>query len=298
MPLYLTHLSVTKVMAKRRPDCISDITTNTIKYCTMPIPSDLLPFELNLALKRFFANRGLDLDAVMEFTPFELDLENRRLQNLAGFVTEYERCGSREVMEVINGDFVFPPVFPSLSPEDDWYRFELWLQGEATRKPLADMLPDRLPFRKSEDLADDEIETELARLLRALRETHIGIALNDDLPIRLLYAYLQETLGETFEMSQGGWVLDGCSAYCPGCIQRPWCEIGQLGCWLEDEEAGKIYFTDELAPYVSASPQSLALLQKAQEEEDARLASIKNEAFDGFPEIEPLPDEDDLAEQN
>lgn len=45
----------------------------------MPNASDLLPLQKNLALKRLFANRGLDLDAVLEFTPHDLDLENRRL---------------------------------------------------------------------------------------------------------------------------------------------------------------------------------------------------------------------------
>ena len=259
---------------------------------------DLLPLQQNLTLKRHFANRGLDLKAVMDFTPLDLDLENRRLHNLADFIEEYERYGSREVMEAVKGEFQFPPIFPGISPENDWYRFELWLRDEAIQKPLADMLPDQQPFRKPEELDDEEIETELNRLLEAIEEANIGVGLNEGLPSRLLYAYLHETLGETFEVSNGGWSIDGCSGYCPGCIQRPWCETGQGGCWTEDEEAGKMHLTEDLAPYVSASTQSLALLIKAQEEENATYPGMSDEESATLSSIKRKPDEDWLAKQN
>lgn len=253
---------------------------------------ELLPLQQNLDLKRLFANRGLDLAAVIDFTPHDLDLENRRLLNLAKFVYEYDQYGSREAMEAVKGTFLFPPIFPDISPDNDWYRFELWLQGEAIQKPLADMLPDQLPFRKPEEIGDNEIEAESKRLLDAIEAANIGIGLCKGLPPRLLYAYLHETLGETFEVSNGGCVIDGCSGYCPDCIQRPWCDTGQDSCWSEDVEAGKIHFTEALTPYVSAAPHSLGPLQKIKAERDAEMEKFMRE--NPIPE----PDEDWLATQN
>lgn len=257
----------------------------------MPTPPDLLPLQQNLALKRLFTNRGLDLEAVMEFTPLDLDLENRRLQNLAEFIIEYDQYGSKEAMEAVKGEWQFPPIFPGISPENDWYRFELWLNGETIRKPLGEMTPDKVPFRKPEDIGDDEIEAELERLLEAIEGANIGIGLNEGLPPRLLYTYLHERLGDTFEMSNGGWVIDGCSGYCPGCIQRPWCNSGLDSCWPEDEAAGKIHFTEELAPYISAEPHSLEPMRKIQAAQDAEMEKFMRE----HPKE---PDEDWLAKRN
>jgi len=47
---------------------------------------DLLPYQQNLDYRREFKRLGLDLEALMEFTPLDLDLENRRLKNLLDFV--------------------------------------------------------------------------------------------------------------------------------------------------------------------------------------------------------------------
>jgi hypothetical protein len=264
----------------------------------MPIPPDLIPLQKNLDLKRLFENRGLDLAAVMEFTPHDLDLENRRLLSLAQFVYEYDRYGSREAMEVIKGDFQYPPIFPGISPDSDWYRFELWLQGEAIAKALGDMLTDQQPFRKPVEIGEDEIEAELKRLMSAINSAKISIGLQEGLPPRLLYGYLYETLGDTFNVDDGGWFIDGCSGYCPGCIQRPWCNTGQSSCWTEDEEAGKMHLPSELTPYVSASPQSLALLQEAQAREDAAFPDMNDEEFGGSSGFKSIQDEDWVAKNN
>lgn len=242
---------------------------------------DLLPYQQNLDYRREFKRLGLDLEALMEFTPMDLDMENRRLKSLLDFVHEYQRCGSKKAMEAIAGTYRFPPIFPGISPESDWFRFEQWMQGEPVRKKLAELLPENSHFRSPEEIGDDEIESETDRLAKTLYEAGYSIELNDDIPDRLVYAYLFEELGETFELDgpdySGGWVLSGCSGYCPGCFQRPWCESGQNLCWLEDEEAGKMYLIDELSQYVSASPQSLEMLQQSQAEEDARFEKFKAE---------------------
>ncbi len=260
---------------------------------------DLLPLQKNLALRRLFSNRGLDLEAVMEFTPHDLDLENKRLQNLAGFILEYDRYGSREAMEVIRGEWVFPPIFPGISPESDWLRFERWLLGEPLWQKLADKVSEiTTPFRAPEHIPEHEIESESKRLYHAIEDAGIAIGLREGMPPRLLYTYLYQELDDAFDMFDGSWHIDGCSGYCPGCIQRPWCDAGQGLCWDEDETAGKMHLTEELAPYVSASPQSLALLQQAQAEEDAEMAKFREENPDPMFENRAKPDEDWLAQQN
>lgn len=242
---------------------------------------DLLPYQKNLALKQEFKFLGLDLAAVMEFSPLDLDLENRRLENLLDFVHRYHKHGSREAMEVIEGAFLFPPIFPGIGPESDWYRFELWLEGKPTRMTLAEQLPKTFVLKKSEELSDEEIGAALEQLAEALHEAGYGISLNAGIPARLVYEYLVESLGEMFELDPGGgWHLVGCGGYCPGCFQRPWCGAGESSCWPEDEEAGKMSLIEALNPYVSASPRSLEILQRLQAEEDARMEKFKAENAD------------------
>ena len=253
---------------------------------------DLLPLQQNITLKRYFTTHNLDLEAVMEFTPHDLDLENRRLQNLVDFIEDYRRYGSQDVMEAVTGEYQFPPIFPGISPESDWYRFELWLRGEATQMPLADMFADQPAFCKSEEISDEDIEDELDRLIEAIENANIRLGLNDGLPPRLLYAFLHEILEDTFLVSDGSMVIDGCTGYCPGCVQRPWCQSGQDICFREDVEAGKIHFTEELAPYVSAEPHSLEALLKIQAKQDAEMEEIRKER------AEQAPDEDWLSKMN
>lgn len=233
---------------------------------------DIAPYLRNLALKHAFVSQGLDIEAVMEFTPLELDLENRRLVSLLDFIDRYRNCGSQDVMEAIANDYVFPPIFPRISPESDWYRFEKWMKGEPTSKKLLEQLPEEIALRKPEEIDEDQIEIEIEHLAKLLNKVGCDIALNHDIPTRLVYSYLYEVLHDTFEVFEpgsGGWIFDGCSGYCPGCFQRPWCEFGQNSCWSEDTEAGKMLLTEELREYVCAAPQSLAILQQLQAEQDA-----------------------------
>jgi hypothetical protein len=188
-------------------------------------------------------------------------------------------------MEAVKGDFLFPPIFPGLSPDSDWFRFELWMQGLPTKKTLAELLAPTFDVQPLDSLREEEVEPALDKLLKAMHSIGFDVSLNGDIPLRLIYGYLMEELGETFELDRGGfWVLNGCSGYCPSCFQRPWCDIGQIGCWREDEAAGKMHLPDSLAPYVSASPQSLEILQRSQVEEDAELAQFKAEFAEKYPQ--------------
>jgi hypothetical protein len=238
---------------------------------------DIAPYQKNLAYKHAFKKLQLDLKEVMDFTPLDLDLENRRLENLFDFVYKYKRFGSQEAMEAVAGTFLFPPIFPGISPESDWYRFEQWMQQKPVRKKLSEQLPETLLLRAPESIPEQEIEAELERLENALEQAGYGVSLNDGIPARLIYAFLYEVLGESIELGRpgGGWVFDGCSGDCPGCFQRPWCDTGYSSCFPEDENAGEMHLIDDLKSYVSASPQSLEILQKDQSETDKTLEKFK-----------------------
>jgi hypothetical protein len=242
------------------------------KYEDMP-KQDLNPYRQNLALKREFDLMGLHLAEVFEYTPFDLDLENRRLVHLLDFIKKYRKYGSRETMELIEEEFCFPPIFPDIDPDSDWYRFELWLQGKPTRKTITEQLPRTFTIKNPDDIPEENMENELKKLLKAVWQAGYRISLSDGVPARLVYQQVMEWIGEEMELSGptgGGWTFDGCDGYCPGCFQRPWCESGLSGCWPEDEDAGKMYLVAKVDGYVSASPQSLEILRKLQAEDDER----------------------------
>ena len=50
---------------------------------------DLEPYRQNLQYKQVFEDLGVNLAEVFEFTPMDLDLENRRLENLLNFTLKY-----------------------------------------------------------------------------------------------------------------------------------------------------------------------------------------------------------------
>ncbi len=247
---------------------------------------DIAPLRHNLALKQTFNQLVLDLNEVMEFSPFDLDLENRRLESLLDFVHRFQKYGSQETMELIEGRYQFPPIFPGISPENDWYRFELWLQGQPTRTNMIAQLPNGFVLKRPEELTEEAIGAALDDLIEVLSNLGYGVSLQEAIPPRLVYENLLEHLGEDFEFDPGGgWCYDGCGGYCPGCFQRPWCEVGSSSCWPEDEEAGKMHLIESLNRFVSPSPQSLEILQRFQAEEDARSAKYQEENPDsGFGE--------------
>ena len=80
--------------------------------------ADLDVFRDNIRLKKAFLKLNLDITPVMEFMPYHLDIENRRLSNLLVFVEKYQECQSRKVMELIGKPFppIFPGIFPTYSP--------------------------------------------------------------------------------------------------------------------------------------------------------------------------------------
>lgn len=233
----------------------------------------------NQSLKFEFAIRNLDLDEVFLPTPDDLERENRALQNLLDWVEKYTKSRDRNWLEA-NG-YLFPPIWPAISPENDWYRFKEWIHGHPLSTKLKEqMLVDYAP-KDPKLLSDEEIFNEVESLLDHLAKINVQVDLQGELPSRLLYEHLLEILEDRFDiLVDGMWHIDGCSGYCPGCFQRPWCESGQNLCWREDEEAGKMAIPDVVQKYVSASPISLQLLQKSQAEEDRKFEEFKKNQRD------------------
>lgn len=243
--------------------------------------ADIDVFRDNLRLKKAFLKLDLDLEPIMEFMPYHLDIENRRLANLLSFVEKYYECESRKVMELIGRPF--PPIFPSISPESDWYRFKLWLNGEPVRKKLKALLPADYQFIPPSKLTETTAEIAFKQLNNALDEIGYGCELREGMPAKVMYEYLWETLEDIFDIDdEGGWILDGCDGYCPGCFQRPWCDTGLTSHWPEDEKAGKMKLPEKLNNYLSASSISLKLLEKYKEDDQAYDAFGERDQDSGY----------------
>lgn len=233
-------------------------------------------FLENQSLKFEFALRNLDLNEVFFSTPDNLAQENRALHNLLEWVQKYTMYRNRQMMEM--DGYIYPPIDPDISPEEDWFRFERWVKGEPLRQILIDMLPANYIPKNPTHLTDIEILQELEILAKYLAEVYVLFQFNEDVPPRLAYNHLLEVLEDEFEiMKEGYWILDGCTSDCPSCFQRPWCETGCTTCWPEDEEAGEIYLIEEIKDYASPSSVSLDILQMCQALEDQALAAFETD---------------------
>ena len=242
----------------------------------------------NQSLKFEFSVRNLDLTQVFCATPDDLERENRFLHHLLDWVQKYSEYRDRNKMEVEG--YNFPPIDPGISPENDWYRFEQWIQGNPIRRKLKEQLPSDYTPKDPEHLTDEEITSELQALSIHLANIRVSVDIQEELPPRLVYEYLLEALEDEFDITEAGfWHLDGCTGYCPGCFQRPWCETGSQSCWQEDEQAGKMALTDLVKNYVSASSMSLSILRKFQADADRRFAEFRQDNNDRESKIDSLP---------
>lgn len=237
---------------------------------------EIAPYHKNQELKKQFPELGLDLEPVMQFSPMDLDLENRRLESLLDFVLAYrERGESQEAMELL--DRPFPPIFPQISPDNDWYRFRLWLESEPLRLKLRDQagLP---PLEKAiPEMTEEEAKEAVEVSMEALQKNGIGVHLQE-LPPHILLMALCEMLDEESERIEGGgWMLDGCSGYCPGCLQRPWCDTGQSLGWTEDRQAGGMHLREELRHFVSMAPQPEQVLAEYERKLEEDMAGFRRQ---------------------
>lgn len=211
--------------------------------------SDLNLEEKNGELRAEFAAWNLDPFEIVSPKPDDLARENRQLEMLLDWVAAYRRYPSREVLK--GKGYAFPPVEPGYGPEEDWQLFEQWVKGEAVGWRSDDVPALRMP--DPAEMTDDEVARRLRAVKEELAQRSVMVELRAGVPDRLVYAYLRETLRQKVFPLTGGsgvLVLDGCSGYCPGCFQRPWCTVGQDLDWVEDEEAGGMALPPEVRPYL------------------------------------------------
>jgi len=227
----------------------------------------------NQSLRNEFVIRNLDLNQVFVATPDNLELENRRLNYLLDWVNKYTLLQSRK-MELEG--YLYPPIDPDFSPDNDWFLFERWIKGLPVRLKAFEQLPTPYNPKDPSKMIDSELISELDHLSKILYKIRICVDLKEDVPPKLIYENLIEMLNEEFDlMTEGFWHIDGCGGYCPGCFQRPWCEAGSQSCWPEDEKIGEMYLVDSVRKYVSPSPMSLEILMKFQEEEDKKFEEFE-----------------------
>lgn len=157
------------------------------------------------------------------------------------------------------------------------------MNGRKRKLHHAGVSPARLLEKDPKDMTNEEIEAELEKLYASMEGTNFSIDLNKGVPARFVYTIVREVLNEEFEFIAGGcWHIDGCSGYCPGCFQRPWCETGSNSCWTEDEEAGEMVYPVEVRRYLIPSPVSLEILRARQKEEDERFRKYQEGNNDPF----------------
>jgi len=204
--------------------------------------------EVNQYLKEAFRTLELDIAEIWQPKPDDLELENRRLANILDWVEAYQRCSSRAFLE--KQGYMYPPVDPCMDPDQDWLMFERWMQHKALRWKYSEEVGE---LRDQKSLSDHEIIEELAKIQQELEKRGVVFDTQDHVPPRVAYMFLHNELmqGEPFDyMAPGGNCHIGCKAYCPGCVQRPWCEIGQDTGWREDNEAGSMALPEEVKPYI------------------------------------------------
>lgn len=214
------------------------------------------PYDEIDFLKEKYKEFNLDPDKVIRPLSFFEEPERYvwKLYSMLDWVKKFKQLGNRKSMELAGYDF--PPVEPDLSPEDDWMKFLLWLDGKPTRFKVGDRLSTDCDFPPAAMLTDAEVEERLEQAEEALEILHIAFEFQEKLPIRLRYKELLDLMNEEFdEMSSfGTWHVDGCAGYCPDCLRRPWCDNGKT-LWEEDKELGRMMVPEEAEAFMNGPVQ-------------------------------------------
>ena len=199
-------------------------------------------------MKKEIERYGLRLEDIWSPKSEDPGLEWRQVRSILDWVKAYKTTPLRA--ELKRRGYEFPPVEPDIDPETDWQRFERWIKGE----PLNwSFVAKHGPIPAPATLSDAEVESTLAQIEERLAEHRVEVGIGRELPPRLRLTWLRAELTDTdFEVlgPKTFCVLDGCSGYCPGCFQRPWCESGSSCCWEEDEEAGRMVVPAIAEPFV------------------------------------------------
>lgn len=202
----------------------------------------------NRNLRAEIESRGVRIEQLWPDLVEDPRVENARLHDLLMWVEAYRANPERGALE--ERGFLYPPLDPGFDPETDWLQFERWMAGLPVRWSFS---AEFGPLPDAHALLDEDLTGEFERVRRWLETRGVEVDLQDGLPPRIAYACLKrEVEKEPFDFLAEGTRchLTGCSGYCPGCMQRPWCAIGQEEPWPEDEEAGCLICPDEVLPFM------------------------------------------------
>ena len=228
-----------------------------------------LTFEID-SLKTEFLVKNLDLDEIWDQPTDQL----RATRELKYMLLCIELCKEDKSPEQLFIEGHLPPhIKDPTMPEEDWSKFIKWTQG----KIVIEYLIDKVDLKNPDDIPEDEIESELKKLITQIENANIGIQLLSPVPPIILYKVLHEwILDENPEACEtDGWIMNGCGAYCPGCYMRPWCDVGIDLCWSEDEEIKNMYLRPELRKTMSAWPGVYPEMRRRQDIEDAENAEME-----------------------
>lgn len=202
--------------------------------------------QQEMALRAWFEQEKLNPDSIYE-PPQEPERRVAVLLDLASWVTTWHKLRNRRHMEAKG--FLYPPVEPDYDPDSDWLLFESWVQGKPLQWSLADAVKN---FEEPGQLDAERTEERAEAIASLLEDRGVQADLRPEIPAKIRYAYLLKVAREEkFPlMAEGTFMVLGCSGFCPGCIQRLWCENGRETGWLEDEEAGGLALTPEIKEFL------------------------------------------------
>ena len=195
-----------------------------------------------VALLQWFAEAGLNPDHIYQL-PERMGLRINALMLLVKWVTAWRSCNSRRKMKSLGLEF--PPVEPGVNPECDWLRFERWVNGLPLEWSLKEAVRD---YEDPEKVSDSMAEIRADSIMGMLADKNVLVDMQEGVPPKIAYAYLLRVAREErFEhLAPGTFQHIGCSAYCPECVQRHWCETGMEEEWPEDKESAKPVVSKEV----------------------------------------------------
>ena len=205
------------------------------------------PMHESARLQQEFTQLGLDLRQIWQPTPAEPMVEVSQLRDLLEWVQAYRTDPDR--IQMLSQGFTSPPILPEIDEESDWLRFELWMDG----KPLTWTYGEEFgEMPDPENLSDKQLWATFVSIRTQLATRQVWIDIMGDVPPRLLYHLVRTELAdrEFWRTAPGTVNRIGCSAYCPGCVQRPWCAMGRVETWPEDAEFDGIAIPEAAIAFV------------------------------------------------
>lgn len=215
-------------------------------------PREMTDMECIEILKGMFSQVGLDVNQVWYLNPANPRSSRIVLSDLWGWREAWQELGTRTAME--KAGYRFPPIQPDCDPDSDWHNFLLWLQGEkVSGETMLSYLTTETPVEEPNKVRDEDTPALVTEITNALKPLHavVDLIAKGEIPPPIVYRILWDALNEPFHhVAEGTTIhLTGCGGWCPGCLQRPWCDMGHER-MEEDEEAGAMVVPKDAEKYM------------------------------------------------